>query len=135
MIVVSNYILLNCHHLLRSYAQTYKLKIDQDRIVFTMFPALLVPVPLSCVMSNFRVTVLACLSRSSENRYPAGKSIRKISFRTREHLRTAGYRCTRKRIQAFYGNQVCQNSAYCGNLLGFSAESSWRFQLLRAFQN
>jgi hypothetical protein len=47
------------------------------------------------------------LSPLSIKREPAGKPIRKISFRTKEHLRSDTYRYTRRRIQTFYGNEVC----------------------------
>ena len=115
----------NCRiNLLRTYEHVNLRICSRRNCCYFLFSALLVPVPLSYLKSKILVPRSGMSPPCQENRYPAGDPIRKISFRTKELLRTTTYSFARKRIQAFYGNEVCYTSNRCSNLLGLSAESN-----------
>jgi len=81
-IVFSNYKLLKSPHLLRSYTQICKLKIDQDTIAIKYLHTSACSHTLFLYkVLHLSVPILVCLSFSQENRHHAGKPIQKYRFR------------------------------------------------------
>ena len=112
MIVVSNYILLNCPHLLRSYPQTCKLKIDQGTIAVTISSQLCSRTSFFCKFEYLFLLVSPFLRKTRMLQASLSKNI--VPRNACVPLATT---VTRKRIQASSGNEVCWTSAPFSNLL------------------